>query len=538
MAPTRPAPRLRALALLGAACAASARPFPSAPRSAPAPLSSYPGSALQAAVDAAIARGDASLALAPGATYDFASPANRASLTLARAAGLSLDGQGASLVFFPGFGVLVRESRDTALRNLTVAYDPPCFTQGAVVANDAGARTVDVRLDAGFPEPNASAPESGYFGSSEVKLQFWDPAARLRVPGQSPACVVQIVGAVAPRVWRVRNACDVPAGVPGLLATISPRIGATFDIPQFYRGQAWWVHRSANVTTEDVALTGSGNFAVLEFGGEGGHTYRRVTLARAGANLLSSNTDGFHSFSVGRGPLIEACTIAFMGDDALNFHNRVAVVLSAGARMNVVDLSDVPAPEGGAAPPASALADLLPGDALKFMTAQARTPRGTGVVASVARVTDPAVLADARALAASLPGVSVDPAAVGVWALAFSAPPDAATARGDIVQFDRRACAGGVVRDSTFSDAYDGVFRLQARDSTLLNSTWRRTAGGLQIVYDPTWKEGSTDVANVAVLNCSFVDVLHPPATSMQQVVHVDSNVVNLTLAGNTVSAA
>ena len=70
-----------------------------------------------------------------------------------------------------------------------------------------------------------------------------------------------------------------------------------------------------------------------------------------GTHLLSSNTDGFHAFSVGRGAHIVDSSLSFMGDDALNFHNRVAVVLSvsgagAGMAMKIVDLSDVPAPEG------------------------------------------------------------------------------------------------------------------------------------------------------------------------------------------------
>ena len=123
------------------------------------------------------------------------------------------------------------------------------------------------------------------------------------------------------------------------------------------------------------------------------------------------------------------------------------------------------------------------------MTAAQRTPRGVGLLASVAPVTDPATLADARALAAALPGVSVDPAAVTVLALTFAAgihiggwesspwlhgDVDPFVARGDIVQFDRRSCAGGLIENSTFTDAYDGVFRLQAANTTIRGSTWER----------------------------------------------------------------
>lgn len=524
----------------GARLPAPSAPAPLAATAPPAARAPLPGAQLQAAVDAAIASGAASLSLEPLATYAFGA----ASLTLRGAARFALEGAGATLVFAPGYGVLVRESRDSAVRNLTVAYDPPCFTQGVIVANDASKGTVDVRLDAGYPSPDAAAPETAYFGSSEIKLQFWDPSTRLRVPGQSPACVVTVVGPVAGQagVWRVGNACAVPQGVPGMLATISPRIGATFDIPQFYRGQAWWVHGSVNILSEDVTLTGSGNFAILEWGGGGGHTYRRVALTRAGSNLLSSNTDGFHSFSVGAGPHIDSCHISFMGDDALNFHNRVAVVLAVvgdgGSSVQIVDLSDVPSPDA-AQPPVSALADLVPGDALRFMTAAQRTPHGTGAVASVTRVADPAVLAAARALAAALPGVSVDPAAVVVWEVALVGGVGASgITANDIVQFDRRAVAGGLVENSVFTDAYDGVFRLQAANTTLRNNTWQRTAWKLQVVYDPGWKEGSTDVANVLVDSNVFRAILAPPATTMDEILQIDGNVQNVTLTGNSVYTA
>ena len=464
--------------LLAIAAAASASPMAVAV-GGDVPI---PGTQLQAAVNTAIAAGSPGLALVAGATYTF----GNASFTMRGARAFALDGRGATLLFAPGEGVVVRESADAALLNITVAYDPPCFTQGTIVAHNATAYTYDVAIDAAYPAPNASALP--HFGSSEVKLQFWDPTTRLRVSGQSPACVVNIVGATgAPGVWRVSGACgDVPATPVGILATLSPRIGATYDIPQFYRGSAWWIHGSTNVTSQDVTLTGSGNFAVLEWGGGGAHTYRRMTLDRVGSNLLSSNTDGFHSFSVGRGPHIVDSDFRFMSDDALNFHNRVAVVLAVvdgGASVQVVDLSDVPSPDGESVPAASALEDLVPGDNLKFMTTN-RVPHGVDgmVVSSVSAVTDAATLAAARAVAAALPGVSVDPAAVTVWLVTLvGGVGSTGIAPGDIVQFDRRSCAGGLVENSTFSDAYDGVFRLQASNTTLRGNRWQRIAYKLQM---------------------------------------------------------
>lgn len=499
--------------------------------------SPIPGSILQAAVDDAISRSLPVLTLESGAIYEFGS----ASFTLRNATNFLLDGSGSTLLFSPGFGILVRDSSDSVMRNLTVTYNPPCFTQGLIIAHDVNSRTVDVKIDTGYPFPDSSLPITAYFNSSEVKLQFWDSSTRRRVPGQSGACVVKIIGEVSgqPGVWRVGNACDVPSNAAGsLLASISPRIGATFDIPQFYRGQALWIHNSANILSEDIILTGSGNFAVLEWGGHGNHTYRRLQLIRVGTNLLSSNTDGFHSFSVGIGPHLDSCLISYMGDDAMNFHNRVAVVLdviNSGAAVQIVDLSDVPSPDLNE-PPASALSDLVKGDVLSFMTSAQRIPHGNGIVSDVFHVTDPNVLQAARALAAALPGVSVDPNAVTVWQIALQGGVGTSgISANDIVQFDRRACAGGLVENSVFTDAYDGVWRLQAQNTTAHGNIWDRIDYKLQIVYDEAWKEGSTDVANVLLYNNTFINVLVPPATNIDEILLIDSNVRNVTVFNNTV---
>jgi hypothetical protein len=299
------------------------------------------------------------------------------------------------------------------------------------------------------------------------------------------------------------------------------------------------VHASANVTTEDVALFGSGNFAVTESLGAGGHTYRRVTLAREPFALLSSNTDGVHSFSVGRGPTLVDSSIAFMGDDAVNIHNRIGVVLSVGpgAAVRVVDVGDVPSPGGGAAAPARAFAELAPGDTLSFAAAAGDVPRGApAAVASAAWVTDAAVLADARALAATLPA-TVNPAAVGVWSFALAAAPPAGLARGDLVNFDARSGFGALVQNNTFSDAYDGVMRLSAGGATVRGNAWARTRAPLSITFDAGWLEGATAFSNITIEDNTFVGIGSPPATTIDGVIQRGLGLGSITVSGNTVRA-
>ena len=261
-----------------------------------------------------------------------------------------------------------------------------------------------------------------------------------------------------------------------------------------------------------------------------------MRLARDGANLISSNTDGLHSFGVGAGPTLRNVSLSFMGDDVLNFHNRVGLVLAATppSTVLVIDVGDMPTPAGDARAPARSFARITPGDTLRLSSPSGQS-RGGLAVQAIAWSTDAAVTAAARAAIAARPGVQVNPAGVGVWEMQLEGAGAAGVAVGDVVQYDAAACVGARVLDSYFSDAYDSCFRLQASGAQVSGNTWQRVPGGVSVVYDPAWLEGAADLANVAVVGNAFRGVLWPPATSPQQLFTVDKSVVNFTQSGNAV---
>jgi hypothetical protein len=204
--------RAAALACLGAAASASSAATP-----------------LQSLIDAALAAGAASLVLPPAATYaQCAAP-----LVVADAADFLLDFNGARVVFAPGAGVVVERAARVELRNATVVYDPPCFSQGALTAVNESARprTFDVRVDAGYAAPDVTA--TPWFATVETKLQFYDPATRERVRPQSGSCIVVPAGPLGGGVWRLRESFNCGALPPlGTLVTVSPRVnGLDFQIP-------------------------------------------------------------------------------------------------------------------------------------------------------------------------------------------------------------------------------------------------------------------------------------------------------------------
>jgi hypothetical protein len=77
----------------------------------------------------------------------------------------------------------------------------------------------------------------------------------------------------------------------------------------------------------DVKLFASPDFGILENGGPGSMLLQQVSVVPGprpkGANtdrLVSTNADGSHFIAVERGPVIEDCSFANTGDDAVNVH--------------------------------------------------------------------------------------------------------------------------------------------------------------------------------------------------------------------------
>lgn len=511
-----------------------------------AAVPTLPGSQLQAEVDRAIAAGLSYLAVGT-ATYMF----NRSSFYIRSARGFTLSVKDSpetpgpiDLVFYPGFGVVIQDSIDSSvLGPLIVRYDPPCFTQGVVQAVDDAAKTMDVKVAEGFPTPDVD-----YFTSGEIKLQYFSSTdyERQRLREQGGGTIVTVLpGAVSPGVFRLHMNSNygLPSTpVPGMLVTVSPRIGASrFEVPDFYKGQSWTVYNSTRITTQDVSLYGSGNFAVLEWGGEGAHVYRRLILSRYLDNLLSSNCDGFHSFSVGQGGTIIDSVISWMGDDAINYHNRVGVVLtvdSAASAFTFVDVGDIPNIDPNATYPATAFADLRASDTLRLFAGGQTGPQlGVAVVRTAVRVTDPQVLAQARTLAAHLPAI-VNLATVGAWLVTYTTAdgPVLPLQQGDVVQFDRRSSFGGLIKNTLFTDAYDSCARFQASNSAITDCTFLRLRSGMTVVYDPPWLEGSRGIENVTISNNVFTEVSYPSFTDIKQIIDADKDVQNLVVEGNTIN--
>ena len=288
--------------------------------------------------------------------------------------------------------------------------------------------------------------------------------------------------------------------------TVSPRDGFALQL----------VNSSA-CAVEDVVAYGAGSMAFAEFSGEGGHAWRRLLLTRrpATARLLSANADGFQSSSARRGPLLEDSEMAFIADDFINVHSRIAVVLAAEPpdALIIVDT-------GGAGIPC--VGGSRPGDALHFFAPYTApvAPLGGAAVASVAPVADAATWAAARALPAAMNApraCASAPAAPCVrdfsqtavpWRVTF---PRSALPAGlpdfALVQAVALQSAGALLRNNSFHDGFDKCASMNGGGGALVGNRFERVnaAPCVNVGGYFFWMEGALGLADVRVENNTFV---------------------------------
>ena len=297
-----------------------------------------PGSVLQTAVDEAISSGKRAVVELPAGDFYFgAAPfvIRGAIHLLVRGQGTSV-GSATSLWFDPGAGVEILDCVNTTVQGFSMDTIDPPFSQGQLRAFDTngpdGVVTAVVDIEEGFPLPtpsssplfNETCPDGSEGVCGEVKMIYWDPTTRYMVQGQqmnSPITTTKTVCA--------KQRCNVTLLQPATslnwrppahsLVTFSPRVDAgKFPIPTYYKGTLAVLNCSRTLL-QDIDTYSAGDMTRLECLGFGRNTYRNVNIRRRASppyapRLLASNSDGFHSFSVEHGPLLEDCEISYIAD--------------------------------------------------------------------------------------------------------------------------------------------------------------------------------------------------------------------------------
>lgn len=197
------------------------------------------------------------------------------------------------------------------VKDLSIDYDPLCFTQGVIVAKDPSNLWFEVEIDPGYPVDNVR----------NTRVNFYDPATRQLkrnsiTTSEGHYTSFTRIGTTR-RFKLTKNAAWVAFEKVGDLVVLD--VVSTKANPAAH---AFQLEKCVNATVQDVTIYGSNSFSFFERDCSATH-YNRCKVGRGSmpagipARLRSGNADGIHSSLASVGPLVENCEIKNNGDDCI-----------------------------------------------------------------------------------------------------------------------------------------------------------------------------------------------------------------------------
>jgi hypothetical protein len=284
-----------------------------------------PSEQLQKDLNAAIAAGSRTFAISPGVYRP------RRDLLLNNARDLSIvprEGGRVVLLFTCNWGLVLRSCVNVSVANVTIDYDPPCYSQGVVTGSEPGSFTYI--LDEGFPAPvGESAVSDARFAQAPITSGIrWDASTqlelgRIRLPynWRNSSHWQRPITHLGGRSYQLGIGFGGNNTIyKGEIVTVVPRAGHTVLLTN-----------SSSCTIEGLTVHGSSDMALVEYGGGGAHRWRGNRVVRNATKrpmgMLACNADVFQSSGCEHGPLFESNEIGAAGDDCVNIHNYLSVVL-------------------------------------------------------------------------------------------------------------------------------------------------------------------------------------------------------------------
>lgn len=390
----------------------------------------------------------------------------------------------------------------------------------AVAANE----TVRAAFDPAFPSAEDAIALAGNGPAGDggkIKITFWDPKTlRIIAHGnhlfaglsKNPdgTSSVSYTGRVAP----------VGAVQTGALITVHPRLGIAHGtgVPA---GLTYMITNSTRILTQDLVVHGGATESVVEGGGEGNNTYLRVKVIRrrpeqSPVRLLAANADGFHSSCVRVGPTLLDSEFEFTGDDILNIHSRMSLVLNATSLHSALIIDTL-----GSSSPADydrstlMLEHTLVGDSIAFFTLGSLKPLGTGNVTRLDRVVNRTILREAESALAAIDEPPYNqhithPFGTRVWEVSWTTDnlsPEQKMEQFTIVDVPRLRNTGAVLQGNHFHDAYMRFGLFDSPGMSVSENRFERAFPAYIGESGDSWLEGPPVTARVSFENNTFSDV-------------------------------
>ncbi|MBN1342331.1 MAG: right-handed parallel beta-helix repeat-containing protein [Phycisphaerae bacterium] len=453
------------------------------------------GADLHAAIMQARADGAKQFRVSPG-EYRFA---NMKSLRFEGLEDFTIDATGATFWFERDMkdvaanppGLELVECKDITLKGVSIDFDPPLYMQAMIVRVDHGENAFEVDVDEGFPvvDELPGGQMTAYRAGGE-----FIPQAVLRHLGTTKIAARRLKVRFDPSMRRVVEGSHDKALAAAWQGKNLVRVGDYLAII-FRRGRSIHVDRCERITLEDATLYASPGMGILETGGQGGSTYRRVKLIRKPGTrrLHAGMADAFHSALTARGPTIEECEFSFNSDDMINLHGFFTLVCHryCPRKLVVFPMRYNPYRVGGK---------------IAFYDFSSVEPQGQATITAVEPLEDAALAEKAKRLPEEM------------RILAYKGDPYVITLDRDVAAAERSIAdtfnynaPGFVIRNCYFHDTMGRALLLNgASDGLVENNVYERMYGGIR-VYMESWfyMEGGFP-RNVRVVGNRLTDIGGP----------------------------
>jgi len=371
-----------------------------------------------------------------------------------------------------------RNCKNVTLSGVTIDCDPLPWYQGTITEIDDKALTMEFVPDPGYLTPKGNELDE------HDRVLFFDGKSTLELP-ITDDCVTHMKqlpdGGL--KILKFDNENLFKNSIVDRNVRPGDKLAL---LPNKLDGGSIALKNCAGMTLADVTIYGSGGFAYVEQHGAGGNKYLRCRLVRRPdtSRLMASKADGFHSYLMEKGPVVDSCEFSHSGDDLLAMHGFYGIIaekLSATEYRILCPVEDI----------------VRVGSEVTVFNPQTNINRGKAKVIACHAEKDPGILKAARSLPAKLKAdrnVSLRPlddASVLTVQLDadLSAEPDDLVSSGDLCD------KGAVVRNSYLHDGHVRGVLAKTEDLLVENNTIERTAlSGIVLEPEYFWLEGPSNV--------------------------------------------
>ena len=425
----------------------------------------------------------------------------------------------AIIYFNCSYEVSVMNNINVTITNLIIDYDPPCFSQGVLNEMNITESSLIVSIDDGYPLPDKSIYP--YFNVPVIKVIYWNSTTRNMIVGQPVSNHMNSSTKIADNKYKIYLQSNIKQYIPtiGNLITIGPRKGGTFLCTN-----------CTDMKIYNLTIYASTNMACVEQFGGGNNLYDNYQLIRrpGSKHLITSNADAFHSNCNIKGPILRNSKLMFPGDDFVNVHNRMNILLTRITDNTVYIIDTLNS---------KTFVNVKPNEYIYFYHLNNLEYMGYGIVESLEITRNQTVIQQAKQSesimnnppynARFIPNYT---GSVVVYYVVFKNKLNInITAYWSLVQFDLNNAA--IIENNYFYNGYAGVCKLKSKNSVFQNNQAQYTHSGIMIAAEQTWMEGNLGlrdilVANNVVIGCDVNETNAIVVPSVDQNVTVVNNTI------------